>query len=43
MSYKVRFNRKAIRDIENSFEWGIDNWGEELALKWLRDLYVLCL
>jgi plasmid stabilization system protein ParE len=36
MKYKVKFNHGAIRDIEASFEWGLNNWGEGQALKWLR-------
>jgi plasmid stabilization system protein ParE len=39
MIYNITFNAKAVRDIESSFEWGVNNWGEEQAVKWLRDLH----
>ena len=37
--YKVAFLAKAYDDILESYEWGILNWGDELAQKWLEDLY----
>lgn len=38
-SYNVRFNLEALRDIENSLQWGYRNWGEEQAMRWVRGLY----
>jgi len=37
--YKVTFLTEAYDDILESYEWGIVTWGDELAQKWLEDLY----
>jgi len=37
--YRVAFLAEAYDDILASYEWGMLNWGEELAQKWLEDLY----
>ncbi len=39
LQYKVTFLAEAYDDIINSFEWGVSRWGDELAQKWLKDLY----
>ncbi len=39
--YIVRFNPDAVRDMETSFEWGVRNWGEAEAQKWLRELQLI--
>ena len=39
VQYKVTFLAGAYDDILESYEWGVSNWGEELAQKWLEDLY----
>lgn len=35
--YLVRFSSFAIRDLGDSFEWGVENWGETAALRWLDE------
>lgn len=37
--YTVSFLPEAVDDILRSYEWGVENWGEDAAEKWLRDLY----
>lgn len=39
VQYKVTFLVGAYDDIVKSYEWGVLNWGEELAQKWLEELY----
>lgn len=39
MKCRVSFNHEAIGDIEGSYEWGVKNWGEEQAIRWVQDLY----
>jgi plasmid stabilization system protein ParE len=36
--YIVRYNSSAIRDLEKSFEWGVNNWGETQARKWIVEI-----
>ena len=36
--YIVRYNPSAISDLEKSFEWGVNNWGETQARKWLEEI-----
>lgn len=38
--YTVRYNPKAVVDIQDSFEWGVRNWGESEARDWLRKLHI---
>ncbi len=40
--FKVVFHRQAITDIDTSFEWGIEVWGKEQAVKWARNFYDAC-
>lgn len=42
MKYKVIFHTQAILDIEDSFEWGVRNWGKIQAEKWSRRFYTIC-
>ena len=37
--YRIRFNIRALDDIETSISWGLENWGEELTIRWSRELY----
>lgn len=39
IQYKVTFLAGAYDDIVESYEWGVFTWGDELAQKWLEDLY----
>jgi plasmid stabilization system protein ParE len=40
--FNVVFHRDAIADINDSFEWGVEFWGKEKAIKWARKLYAAC-
>ncbi len=40
-TYRVRYNPEAINDMDDSFEWGMRNWGELQALAWIRGLHAL--
>src|SRR5580765_6365750 len=37
--YRILFRSEAETQIQNSYEWGLDYWGEIEANRWLRDLY----
>lgn len=37
--FTVRLNADAEDDILDSYEWGLRNWGEEAAEKWIRGIY----
>ena len=32
--YKVSYTSEFVLDFNDSFDWGIANWGERLALNW---------
>lgn len=32
--YRVVFSAEAIADLDNSFDWGCKNWGEDAARRW---------
>lgn len=36
--YRIKYTVKAIQDIENSFEWGCEHWGEVQAKSWYASL-----
>ncbi|MEZ5345957.1 MAG: type II toxin-antitoxin system RelE/ParE family toxin [Pyrinomonadaceae bacterium] len=36
--YSVVFSPTAEKDIYESFEWGCSEWGEDIAVKWIREL-----
>ncbi|MGH9948335.1 MAG: type II toxin-antitoxin system RelE/ParE family toxin [Pyrinomonadaceae bacterium] len=36
--YRVRFSSQAVLDFHASFEWGVENWGAEMATKWFAEL-----
>jgi len=38
--YRVEFALEAREDIERSFQWGVDEWGEDAAIRWYRKLTV---
>ncbi len=37
--FTVRLNAEAEEDILNSYEWGVRNWGQPAAEKWIREIY----
>ena len=37
--YSVSFVPQALDDIQNSYEWGVEVWGQEPAEKWLTQLH----
>lgn len=37
-SYTVSFSEKAFEDLISSVEWGVEAWGEEMALAWYDDV-----
>ncbi len=39
VQYKVTFLSGAYDDILEAYDWGVLNWGDELAQAWLEDLY----
>ena len=32
--YVVRYSPRAAEDVQSAFDWGVENWGREEALKW---------
>lgn len=36
--YRVEFALEAREDIESSFKWGSEEWGEKAAIRWYRKL-----
>lgn len=38
MKYDILYGPSVIRDLENSFNWGVINWGEEAATRWFNQL-----
>ena len=36
--YRVAFSDEAIKDLASSYEWGVENWGEDAAWYWYTDL-----
>lgn len=36
--YQVEFSEEAIEDLDSSFEWGCERWGEEQAVKWYLNM-----
>jgi plasmid stabilization system protein ParE len=37
--FSVVLNSEAERDILDAYEWGVRNWGNQPAEKWVRGLY----
>lgn len=37
--FAISFVPEALDDILISYEWGVRNWGESAAEKWLKELY----
>jgi len=37
--FRVFFTPQALDDVLQSYEWGVANWGEAAAEKWLRELH----
>lgn len=37
--FTVRLNAEAENDILNSYDWGVRNWGEAAAERWIRQVY----
>jgi len=37
--YRIFFTPDADEEVLKSYEWGVQYWGEEAAVQWLRDLY----
>jgi plasmid stabilization system protein ParE len=37
--FEISFTPQAVDDILNSYQWGLQTWGENAAEKWLRELY----
>lgn len=37
--YEVSFLPEAQEDILASYDWGAVNWGDDAAIKWLKELY----
>ncbi len=37
--FTVRYDPEAVAEIEESYLWGVENWGAEVADQWLRDFY----
>ena len=37
--FTVWLNADAEDDILNSYEWGVENWGEAAAEKWIGEMY----
>ena len=38
MKYAVLYDPNAIKDLEDSFNWGVINWGENAAWRWFNEL-----
>ena len=36
--YTIRYNPEALSDLADSFEWGVQNWGNEAARKWYNQI-----
>ncbi|CAN5357049.1 hypothetical protein BH10ACI3_BH10ACI3_05030 [soil metagenome] len=36
--FEIRYNPAALKDIAESFEWGVRSWGPDAARKWFNDL-----
>lgn len=39
IKFEVSFLPEAQEDILSSYDWGVLNWGEDAAVKWLKELY----
>ena len=37
--FEVEFVPEALQDIQDSYEWGVENWGKPAADKWFRELH----
>lgn len=38
-AFRIRLNVQALRDIEESVDWDLRNWGEEQTRRWAKELY----
>ena len=36
--HKVRWSRVAISDLRDSYDWGVEYWGQEKAVDWLTEI-----
>ena len=36
--YVIRYSSQARRDLQESYDWGVDNWGRERAVDWVYRL-----
>lgn len=39
--YLIRYSAQAIRDLQASYDWGIENWGRDRADDWVYRLAAL--